>query len=56
MEFVEKAREIEATLPEAFHGDAHAFLMSVYKDQTLDRRLRLEAAGKAIKYEKPALQ
>jgi hypothetical protein len=56
VEIAELARVVEDSLPEAFHGDAHAYLMSVYKDPWLDRRLRIDAAGKAIKYEKPALQ
>ena len=46
---------IEATVPDAFTGDAHAFLMTVYKDPRQTIELRLEAAGKAIRYEKPAL-
>ena len=42
-------------MPDAFTGDAHAFLMLVYKDPRQPMELRLEAAGKAIRYEKPAL-
>lgn len=49
------ARAIEAALPGSFEGDAHALLMMVYKDVTQPIELRLEAAGKAIRYEKPAL-
>ena len=49
------ARAIEAVLPDAFNGDAHAFLMAVYKDPRQPIELRLEAAGKAISYEKPKL-
>lgn len=46
---------IEALVPEAFTGDAHAFLMTVYKDPTIELDKRLDAAGKAIRFEKPTL-
>lgn len=49
------AEAIGLAVPGAFEGDAHAFLMSVYKDPSQPMPLRLEAAGKAIRYEKPAL-
>ena len=49
------AEKIGLAVPGAFEGDAHAFLMSVYKDPTQPIDLRLDAAGKAIRYEKPAL-
>jgi hypothetical protein len=39
----------------AFTGDAHAFLMAVYKDQALPLKARLDAATAAIGYEKPKL-
>ncbi len=42
-------------LHDAFDGDAHALLMLVYKDPQQPMELRLEVAGKAIRYEKPAL-
>ena len=55
----ERAREAAAALahaiPGAFEGDAHALLMAIYKDPAQPMALRLEAAGKAIRYEKPAL-
>jgi hypothetical protein len=38
-----------------FKGDAHAFLMMVYKDPSLPLALRLDAAKAAITFEKPAL-
>jgi len=38
-----------------FKGDAHAFLMMVYKDPSLPLALRLDAAKAAIPFEKPAL-
>ncbi len=39
----------------AFHGDAHALLMAVYKDPKNQMDLRVDAAKAAIRYEKPAL-
>jgi len=38
-----------------FHGDAHALFVLVYQDTTQPMDVRLEAAGKAIRFEKPAL-
>ena len=49
------AQAIEAVMPGAFEGDAHAFLMSIYKDPTQETPIRVQAASKAIGYEKPAL-
>lgn len=52
-----QAKKLEAALGEgAFKGDAHELLMAVYKDPTYPIDVRLDAAGKAIRYEKPALQ
>lgn len=39
----------------AFDGDAHTFLMAVYKDTRIDIEKRIDAAKAAIRYEKPAL-
>ena len=52
----EAAKALEATLPHAFTGDAHAFLMAVYKDESLPLEVRLDAAKAAIPYERPRLQ
>ena len=49
------AQRLEAEIPDAFVGDAHAFLVAIYKSPDYPIELRLEAAGKAIRYEKPAL-
>ncbi len=49
------ADRLEAEIPNAFVGDAHAFLVSIYKDPQQPIELRMEAAGKAIRFEKPAL-
>ncbi len=51
------AGKIEEVLgPQAFSGDAHAFLMTVYKNEAVPLDLRINAARAAIKFEKPALE
>lgn len=52
---IETAKALEGLLPDAFTGDAHAFLMAVYKDTTNPLKDRLAAATAAIGYEKPKL-
>jgi hypothetical protein len=47
------AEAIEAVIPEAFAGDAHAYLMAIYKDPTKDDAVRMDAAKAAIRYELP---
>ncbi len=47
------AASIAAALPAAFEGDAHALLMAVYKDPSVDLHVRLDAAKAAIRFEKP---
>lgn len=53
------AHEIEYELKKMaktpFEGDAHMFLMAVYKDPTKHIDLRMEAAKAALPYEKPRL-
>ncbi|MBO1021455.1 hypothetical protein IPV08_15950 [Methylobacterium sp. SD274] len=49
------AQTIAAVIPGAFDGDAHALLMAVYRDPAQEWQLRVQAASKAIQYEKPAL-
>jgi hypothetical protein len=49
------ADQLAQVLPGCFEGDAHALLMAVYKDERQDLAIRLDAAGKAIGYEKPRL-
>jgi hypothetical protein len=51
----ETAKVLEDVLPEAFKGDAHAYLMAVYKDPSNPIKDRLAAATAAIGYEKPKL-
>jgi hypothetical protein len=45
--------EFSATIPDAFAGDAVAFLQTVYKDPRLPVRVRLDAAAKAARLERP---
>lgn len=53
---IEVARKkLAKTLPDAFDGDAHALLMAVYQDASHPIRIRVDAAAKALPYEKPAL-
>jgi hypothetical protein len=47
------AERVNAMLPDAFQGDAHAFLITVYKDPSVDMQTRIDAARAAIGYEKP---
>jgi hypothetical protein len=47
------AAAISAALPGAFEGDAHALLMAVYKNPSIDLDVRLDAAKAAIRFEKP---
>lgn len=53
--FAAIAEKVEALIPGAFDGDAHTFLMMVYRDPDIHVQTRLEAAGKAIQFEKPRL-
>jgi hypothetical protein len=50
------AKVTQALGDAAFDGDAHALLVSVYRDTTQPMELRLNAAKAAIAYEKPRLQ
>jgi hypothetical protein len=47
------AAAIAAALPAAFEGDAHALLMALYKNPSVDLHVRLDAAKVAIRFEKP---
>lgn len=46
---------VSEVIPNAFQGDAHAFMMAIYKDPAQALPLRLDAAKAAVKFEKPAL-
>lgn len=51
----EAAAKIEAVVPNAFKGDSHELLASIYKDPSQPLQLRLDAAKAAIAYERPRL-
>lgn len=52
---VETAAKIAEAIEGAFEGDAHALLMSVYKNPAHDMAIRIDAAKASIRYERPAL-
>lgn len=52
---VEKSKKVDAIVDGAFEGDAHAYLMSLYKDPDMPIEKRLDAAKAALPYEKPRL-
>ena len=52
----EAAGKIETAIPDAFDGDSHALLMTIYKDPNQPLDVRMDAAKAAIAYEKPRLQ
>ena len=43
---------VGAVIPDAFAGDAHAFLVGIYKDPSQDPHTRRDAAKAALPYEK----
>ena len=47
---------IGEAIPDAFAGDAHAFLVAVYKNPRIDHHTRQDAAKAALPYEKPRFQ
>ncbi len=51
----EAARRAAASIDGAFEGDAHAFLAAVYRDPAVPLEIRITAAGRALRVEKPAL-
>ena len=44
-----------ASVSEGFEGDAHAFLQAVYRNPEVPLEIRIMAAGRALRVEKPAL-
>lgn len=50
------AMKVGGVIPEAFEGDGHALMVAIYKDPRLPLDMRLDAASKAARYEKPQLQ
>ena len=55
LELEAAAREAAAGIDGSFEGDAHAFLASVYKNPRLPLELRILAASRALRVEKPVL-
>jgi hypothetical protein len=53
MKAVEK--EFAEKVPEAFAGDGVAFLQTVYKDPRQSLNVRMDAAAKAARFERPML-
>ena len=51
----EAARKAAAEIDGAFDGDAHAFLQAVYRNPNVPLEIRIMAAGRALRVEKPAL-
>src|SRR5256885_7285693 len=49
------AERLAAAIPEAFDGDAHAYLMAIYKDPSHETAVRIDAARAALPFEKPRL-
>ena len=49
------ARKAAADIDGAFDGDAHAFLQAVYKNPDVPLEVRIMAAGRALRVEKPTL-
>lgn len=49
------ARQAAATIDDAFEGDAHAFLQAVYRNPQVPLEIRIMAAGRALRVEKPTL-
>jgi hypothetical protein len=49
------AAQFAEAVPDAFQGDGVAFLQTVYKDPTLALAVRLDAAAKAARFERPML-
>ena len=46
-------QEFSATVPDVFAGDAVAFLQTIYKDPRIPLHVRLDAAAKAARFERP---
>ena len=49
------AEKLKRTVPDAFEGDGVAYMQSVYRDPSFSQELRLDAAAKAARFERPTL-
>ena len=49
------AERFKAEVPTAFDGDGVAYLQTVYRDPSAPQELRLDAAAKAARFERPTL-
>jgi hypothetical protein len=49
------AEKLKQAVPEAFEGDGIAYMQSVYRDPSFPQELRLDAAAKAARFERPTL-
>jgi hypothetical protein len=50
------AAKLQEAVTNVFEGDGVAYMQSVYKDPSFPAELRLDAAAKAARFERPALQ
>lgn len=55
IELERAVNDAASKLADAFEGDAHAFLATVYKNPAFPIEIRILAAGKALRVEKPVL-
>lgn len=55
LELEAAAEKAVATIEGAFEGDAHAFLQAVYKNPDIPLEVRILAASRALRVEKPVL-
>src|SRR6476620_8783811 len=49
------AEELKQAVPDTFEGDGVAYMRSVYRDPSFSHELRLDAAAKAARVERPTL-
>jgi len=49
------AEKLKQAVPEAFEGGGVAYMQPVYRDPSFSQELRLDAAAKAARFERPQL-